>query len=136
MRQIILPRLFSIYILTFFSGFVCYGQTQGQMNNSAEENFKKADLELNNIYQQILKEYKSDTVFVTNLQLSQRLWIQFRDAELKVKFPKTKLYGSVQPMCNSNYLEALTRERIKTLNVWLEGIEEGDVCSGSVKRKK
>ena len=31
------------------------------------------------------------------------------------------------------YLDELTKSRIKTLKVWLDGIEEGDVCSGSVK---
>ena len=36
-------------------------------------------------------------------------------------------------MCEASYLDELTKSRIKTLKVWLDGIEEGDVCSGSVK---
>jgi hypothetical protein len=38
-------------------------------------------------------------------------------------------------MCYSAYKEELTRQRIKTLQQWLEGVEEGDVCAGSLKLK-
>jgi len=38
-------------------------------------------------------------------------------------------------MCVSIYLERLTRERIATIKEWADGIEEGDVCIGSVKIK-
>ena len=69
---------------------------------------------------------------------SQRIWITFRDTELKVKYPSTepRYYGSIYPMYVSIYLEKLTRERIKTLKEWIDGIEEGDVCTGSVKIKE
>jgi len=52
-----------------------------------------------------------------------------------VKFPKREYgyYGSVQPMCWSEYLTQLTKERISTLKIWLNGTQEGDSCSGSVK---
>ena len=36
-------------------------------------------------------------------------------------------------MCEAIYLNELTKSRIETLKTWLEGIEEGDICSGSVK---
>jgi len=39
-------------------------------------------------------------------------------------------------MCWSMELTGLTQERTQVLKVWLDGIEEGDVCSGSVKMKK
>jgi hypothetical protein len=38
-------------------------------------------------------------------------------------------------MCVSMYLENLTNQRISTLKEWIDGIEEGDVCLGSVKMK-
>jgi hypothetical protein len=53
-----------------------------------------------------------------------------------MKFPaenKQTVYGSVYPMCVSFFLKELTEERIEKLNVWINGIEEGNVCSGSVK---
>ena len=128
------------YILTIFLGFVSltgFSQTQGELNMDASESYKKADNELNEIYKSILIEYKSDTAFIKNLKASQRIWITFRDAQLKVKYPEIEqeYYGSVYPMCVSMYLEKLTQERIKTLKEWIDGIEEGDVCIGSVKMK-
>ena len=107
------------------------------MNTEAFENYKKADTKLNQVYSQILKEYKSNKVFITYLKNAQRLWIQFRDAEMKAMYPEREdgYYGSVHPMCWNIYLQELTEERIKKLNIWLLGIEEGDVCNGSVKTK-
>jgi len=113
------------------------GQTQSELNANAKEKYDATDKELNQVYNSILKEYKSDTVFIKNLKKSQKLWIQFRDSEMQVKYPSREpgYYGSVHPMCWSMYKEELTRERIKKLKIWLDGIEEGDVCSGSVKTK-
>jgi hypothetical protein len=56
---------------------------------------------------------------------------------MKVKFPDREAgsYGSVHPMCWSLYKEELTRERLNVLKTWLDGTEEGDVCSGTVKIK-
>jgi len=53
-----------------------------------------------------------------------------------MKFPgknKQVEYGSIYPMCVSIYLKELTEDRTDKLRVWLNGIEEGDMCSGSVK---
>lgn len=115
-----------------------FAQTQMEMNKEANDSYRKVDKELNEIYKQILVDYKSDTVFVKNLKASQRIWITFRDAELKVKYPEREpsYYGSIHPVCVASYLEKLTRERINTLKVWIEGIEEGDACNGSVKTKE
>jgi len=131
MKKIIV--LIVIFLISNFG----FSQTQFEMNQSANNDFLKADKELNSVYQNIINEYKSDINFIKNLKASQKIWIQFRDAEMKVKFPETEdgYYGSVFPMCWSSYLEDLTKERIKKLKIWLDGIEEGDVCSGSVKIK-
>jgi uncharacterized protein YecT (DUF1311 family) len=127
-----------LLIVLCFTYLSVFSQSQAEMNEKANESFKKADKELNEIYKTILTDYKSDTLFIKNLKSSQRIWITFRDAELKVKYPETEsgYYGSVYPMCVSIYLEQLTLERIKTLKVWIDGIEEGDVCTGSVKIKE
>ena len=129
------------YILTIIISFIYltgFSQTQTDMNKDAFGSNKKADKELNETYKTILSMYKSDTVFIKNLKASQRIWIVFRDAELKVKFPETepRYYGSVYPMCVSSYLEKLTRERITTLKEWIDGIDEGDACKGSVRIKE
>ena len=108
------------------------------MNQEASETYKKADAELNKVYQQIKKEFANDPVFLDALRTSQRNWITFRDSELKLKYPNREpgWYGSVQPMCESYYLAELTNERTAKLKTWLIGIEEGDVCAGSVKTKE
>lgn len=130
MKKILLP----LFLIACLSGF---SQSQYEMNAEAHASYKKADTELNNIYKQILKQYSADTAFTKSLKAAQRLWIQFRDAELKMKYPDTTpgAYGSVHPMCVSIYLEQLTRERLTTLKEWAKGTEEGDVCSGSQKTK-
>ncbi len=117
---------------------ICNAQTQFEMNVDASNKAQNADKKLDSIYQNIMKDYAADTVFIKNIKTSQSIWLQFRDAEMEVKFPDAlnRHYGSVFPMCWSMYRTDLTQERINTLQIWIDGIEEGDVCEGSVKRKK
>lgn len=130
-----------VSVITFFllcsSISICTAQTQYEMNTDAGAKYQAADKKLNILYQEILKEYAVDTAFIRNLKVSQRIWIQFRDAEMKMKYPDRPdgYYGSVFPMCWAEYLTQLTQERINTLQEWHDGTPEGDVCCGSVKRK-
>ena len=101
----------------------------------AYSDYKKADAELNGVYQKILKSYLVETTFIKKFRNAQRLRIQLRNAEQVSKYPNSGTYGSVSPMCESIYLETLTRDRIKFLNVWVTGIEEGEICLGSVSVK-
>ena len=112
-----------------------FAQSQTAMNMKAYSDYKKADAELNGVYQKILKSYSRETTFIKKFRNAQLLWIQLRDAELAAKYPDSGTYGSVAPMCESIYLETLTRDRIKFLSVWVTGIEEGEVCLGSVRMK-
>ena len=125
-------RLFFILFLAF--NLSCYSQTQAEMNKTAYAEYNIADKQLNEIYQTILSKYSSDTLFVKNLKKSQRIWIQFRDAEMEMKFPEYAkgTYGSIQPTCNALYLKELITKRIETLKKWIS-TTEGDVCSGSVR---
>ena len=128
------------YILSLVFCFFCFfgfSQTQAELNTMQYDSYKKTDKKLNEVYQAILKAYKSDTEFIKNLRTSQRIWITFRDAEVKVKYPDREdgYYGSIHPLCVSLYLEELTLDRISTLNLWLKGSEEGDACSGSINIK-
>ena len=127
----------TLTILLIFVASFGFAQTQLEMNQQAGAEFQKTDKELNTVYQKIIKEYNSDTLFIKNLRASQRIWIQFRDAELLVKYPQTEpnYYGSIFPVCYSNYKTKLTQERITTLKQWLDGVKEGDVCAGSVMVK-
>ena len=128
-------NLIKIISLTFYIS--CYSQTQAEMNQQAYDEFNKADKKLNEVYQNILLDYKSDTIFLKNLKNSQRIWIQFRDAELKMKFPNypDHIYGSMHPICRAFYLKDLTEKRIKKLEEWLDADNEFDGCDGSVRMK-
>jgi len=127
--------LLAFVVMTMLFSGSTLAQSQTAMNMNAYSDYKKADAELNCVYQKILKSYFRETTFIKKFRNAQRLWIQLRDAELAAKYPKSGAYGSVAPMCESIYLETLTRDRIKFLNVWVTGIEEGEVCLGSVRMK-
>jgi uncharacterized protein YecT (DUF1311 family) len=119
-------------------GSQSYSQTQLQMNEAEHKKFLEADKKLNEVYKQVLSEYKGDTLFIKNIKISQGLWVKFRDAEMKMMYPDREpgFYGSVHPMCWSVYKTELTNERIKKLRLWLAGQEEGDPCSASIKVKQ
>jgi uncharacterized protein YecT (DUF1311 family) len=127
-----------LLLFLMLTSAIAYSQTQAEMNKEMMDSFEKTDKDLNDVYKKILIEYKSDTIFIKNLKASQRIWISFRDAELKMKYPERApgWYGTIQPVCKYNYLEELTKERIKTLKAWIDGTEEGDGCAGSIKFKK
>jgi len=130
MRHILLTILLGHFIIGF-----TYSQTD--MKIDAAHLYKTADTELNEVYQQILKEYSDDTIFLEALRTSQRNWIKFRDSELNMKYPERGpgWYGKIHPICISYYLAELTNERTEGLKIWLTGTEEGDVCSGTIKIK-
>jgi uncharacterized protein YecT (DUF1311 family) len=81
--------------------------------------------------------YSEDTAFVRNLKNAQRIWIQFRDAEMKAMYPDREAgyYGSIQPVCWYNEMTDLTNDRLKRLKIWIDGVSDGDLCSGSVRIK-
>ena len=135
--QLLLMKRFICFTLLTFVCSYTFSQTQVEMNEAEHKNFLKADKKLNQVYQQILSEYKSDTAFIKTLKASQRLWVQFRDAEMKMMYPDREpgYYGSIHPMCWSIYKTELTNERIKKLQQWTTGQEEGDSCSSSQKIK-
>lgn len=120
----------TLIIVSLLSLATAFAQNDNDANAKAEK-------QINVVYQKILKEYSQDKEFIKNLKAAQRLWIQFRDAEIVAKYPNRPIgyYGSAHAMCVSNLRAQLTNDRIKTLSVWLVGIQEGDVCSGSVKKK-
>jgi len=113
-------------------------QTQRDMNEDAATIFKEADKKLNSLYQKILKDYADDPVFIASFKKAQRCWITFRDAQLKMKYPDREpgYYGSIQPMLETMYLTELTKDRIKALQPWIDGVQEGDLSGGTVRVKQ
>jgi uncharacterized protein YecT (DUF1311 family) len=118
----------------------CYDSpTQAGLNACASSEFAKADQQLNAIWKAILVKYKDRPAFLEKLKASQKLWLQFRDAEIAAHFPLGKgedpatHYGSIYPMCVSQLQISLTQQRIQQLQAWLSGAQEGDACAGSIK---
>lgn len=112
--------------------------TQLEINICDNHEQSLADKELNQIYQAVLKKHESNKKFIEKLKNSQRAWVKWRDAEMEAIFPEKDqpgYYGSSFAACWANQLALLTRERSRQLKTWLEGIEEGDICSGSYPTK-
>jgi len=124
-------------IFTLFAASLAQAQTQSEMNAEAAAEFNGVDEQLNSIYQQILSDYADDEVFIASLKEAQRSWVVFRDAQLKMRYPDREpgYYGSILPLCEMTYLTELTQDRIKALQVWIDGVQEGDMCAGTVKVK-
>jgi uncharacterized protein YecT (DUF1311 family) len=115
-----------------------FAETQAGMNETAGEEFRRADRELNAVYEQILKDYADDPQFIEKFEAAQTAWISLRDLELKASFPhadEPNYYGSAHPMCVSYRMAELTRERTEYLRRYTRGAEESDACSGSLKTK-
>jgi uncharacterized protein YecT (DUF1311 family) len=113
-------------------------QTQRGSNEDACAGFKQADALLNKNYNQILKQYKNDAAFLRKLRIAQRAWVAYRNAQVEALYPepnKQTAYGSIYPTCRCVALAKVTTLRAEDLRKWIDGAEEGDTCSGSIKRK-
>lgn len=132
--------LFLAWIMAFGWGHA-QAQTQSQQNATACQTWEQADKKLNVLYKQVLTLYASKPAFLKAFKASQVAWLKFRDAQEEALYPtqpgqpKRVTYGSVYPSCNCAVLTDLTTARNRQLQLWVDGIEEGDVCSGSVRRK-
>jgi uncharacterized protein YecT (DUF1311 family) len=92
-------------------------QNQQEMNRCAAEEYKKADAELNKVYQQLLP--KLEAAHKEKLKLAQRAWLTFRDAHCEYE---AFIFdgGTMQPLIQYSCLEAMTRERTKQLRASLQ----------------
>lgn len=108
-------------------------QTQDDMNRTACAEQKEAEQKLNKIYTGILSKYHADKMFINNMKSAQRAWLSYREAHIKSLYPHkdSTEYGTVYSMCRCNSLAEITANRIKELEQWTQGIEIGDVCTGS-----
>ena len=126
-----------LFVLLFIS-IAAGGQTQAAATARAKADYQKANEELAGVCKLILQRHRSDSVFLEHFKMSQTAWEQFRTIELKMKYPPREpgYYGSIHSMCLNDYLTELTRERIAKLRIWIDGIEEGDACAGSIPPKE
>jgi uncharacterized protein YecT (DUF1311 family) len=93
---------------------------QLELNACARDDFTKADGELNQAYQLLLKKEANDKLFISKLRLAQKAWLSFRDADLEARFACAEnnvrvCWGSMYPMSLLSRKAELTRERAKHL---------------------
>ncbi|RWC55271.1 lysozyme inhibitor LprI family protein [Mesorhizobium sp.] len=95
--------------------------SQQMMNICAGEDYQAADARLNTAYQDLISSDDADGKRL--LQVAQRAWITFRDAECAHATAASE-GGSIHPMEVSQCLARLTNDRIKQLAA--ANCEEGD----------
>jgi uncharacterized protein YecT (DUF1311 family) len=95
----------------------CKGETQYDLNVCAGEEFKRADAELNRVYQQLLKAVEGDKLATTKIKWAEQTWIVYRDAYLEAMFPMEdkQEYGSIYPMEYASTKAELTRTQTAAL---------------------
>lgn len=101
-------------------------------------NIAEIDRQMDAIIDKIKVEYADDQLFLKKLDEAQSAWEAYREAFLLSVYPEEDaraMYGSVFDACWCFRYTAKTEERIKELQMWLDKVEEGDVCSGSVRFK-
>ena len=101
---------------------------QMEMNQCAYDNFRKADNELNRVYQELRAKQKDEKIYLKNLKTSQRAWIKFRDAELETLFSCAKknkaiCFGSMYGLLLNAEKTELTQQRVEQLKGYLNDLE-------------
>ncbi|WP_081909349.1 lysozyme inhibitor LprI family protein [Flavobacterium sp. ASV13] len=100
----------TLFLFSFSNNLMA--QTQLEMNQTAINNFKKADDKLNQVYKNLVKKLdeKEKSLLIT----AQKNWIKFRDS--KCDFEKQQYDGgSIQPLIYYTCLAESTEDRIKDL---------------------
>ena len=90
------------------------------MNRQAQEAWRKADSELNRVYQALLPRLSAPVR--EKLVEAQLAWIKFRDAEARARAWECE-GGSLYPLLYYSSLERTTRERTRELEEWPESLE-------------
>lgn len=111
--------------------------SQTEINLSQQDIYVRQRALLDKTINAIKKEYQENNSLIENLEKSQEVWLHYSDAQILVKYPKDDYIHetSVYNLCYFIYLTELTNQRIKTLETWLVGERQGQVCGGSVKLK-
>ena len=112
--------LFTVILITFYSSFHLAAQTQMEMEQTAYDDYKQADTELNKIYKQVVKKLNEKEQQL--LIIAQKDWIKFRDSQCKFEVEQYN-GGSIQPLMYFTCLKEQTNNRIVGLKAILEDEE-------------
>ncbi len=104
--------------------------TQTTMNACASEEARRADAELNDIFQKLLSAAANQPASVKKIRAAERAWIAYRDAHISAMYPakdKHATYGSMFPMEVDLLRAKLTQQQIGALKDLLKQ------CGGEAK---
>lgn len=118
---------------------VASAQTQYELNDQMGRDLQDVEVAMAATLASIRQLYAGDAQFLHCLAESQHAWEVYRDRQLAMIFPHKddprEGYGTVFPMCWTIWKTRLTKQRITELKPWADGIEEGEVCRGSIRVK-
>ena len=97
-----------------------FAQTQMELNQQADEAYKKSDALLNGAYEKL--QAALDDEGKKKLATAQKAWIAFRDAEAESQADEYR-GGSIQPMIRLDCERHLTEQRTTELEARLARIE-------------
>ncbi len=126
---LILIAIFLIPIMTQCEQPVTHAFTQGEMNESAAADLKKAELKMADLLKSLHLRAKDYPKAEKKLRAAQNAWASYRDLQIEALWPRTEAncYGSVHGFCILSMKTEFTETRIKQLEAMLS-TPEGDVC--------
>ena len=98
---------------------------QTEMNVCADAAFRRADADLNSVYQQVTGRLRADPDTLRRLTVAQRAWVAFRSGECDLVASGVS-GGSIYSTILSGCLERITLSRTATLRGYLH-CPEGDL---------
>lgn len=100
------------------------GQTQLEMDETANQDFEKQDRQLNIVYARFVKTYNDSDDAVTHKKIiaAERAWVVYRDAESDMEASVQGEGGSIYPAIYSDTRATLTEERIKLIKKIVDDI--------------
>lgn len=122
----------------FFLLVFCFasGQSIQDVKLRVRNNYESAVKSLDAVTNQIVKASADDSAFVSALLQSHKSWEILVDSKVSMKYPYGPGgYGSSYGLCYYGFKTELVNRRIAELRPWIEGMEEGDICAGSVPNK-
>jgi uncharacterized protein YecT (DUF1311 family) len=104
------------------------------MTETACNKLKTAEAALGRTFELILKGKAADADFGKAFGEAQTAWATYRDAHVRAIYPDPdpRAYGSAYSMCRCSLREQMTTQRMRDLRrLWIDGMPQGDVCTGS-----
>jgi uncharacterized protein YecT (DUF1311 family) len=108
-------------MLVLLCAGVAWAQTQGELNDRAGAEYKKADADLNRTYAKVAAAMQ-DPAQKRALLEAEEAWIKFRDAHARCVAYENK-GGTMYPMVYAYALTDATTQRTKQLKLLLEQLQ-------------